>query len=163
MYRKGQMVFGNDVSLQSRRTLNMAGGGGPVTLQCYPNGQIILGDFSGCSFATFSSRSSITVGSHVHIGANTKIYDHDFHPVSTEWRRLKNESDYITTKPVVIEDDVFVGAECIILKGVTVGRGAIIAAGAVVTRNIPSGEIWGGNPARFLKKVPETGNGRPQE
>jgi len=87
------------------------------------------------------------------IGANAKIFDHDFHPVATELRRLPNDSDYTATKPVVLEDDAFIGAESLILKGVTIGKGSIVAAGAVVTKSVPPGEIWGGNPARFLRKV----------
>ena len=56
-------------------------------------------------------------------------------------------------EPVVIKDGVFIGAGCTILKGVTVGEKAIVAAGSVVTRDIPDGEIWGGNPVRYLKDV----------
>jgi len=151
--RKGQVSFGDNVTLQSQRAALMAGGTGPVTMQCFENGKISFGNFSGCSFATLSSRSSITIGHYVFIGANTKIYDHDFHPVSSELRRSGKERDYIVAKPVVIEDDVFIGAESIILKGVTLGKGAVVAAGSVVTKDIPAGEIWGGNPAKFIKKL----------
>jgi acetyltransferase-like isoleucine patch superfamily enzyme len=48
---------------------------------------------------------------------------------------------------------VFIGARCIILKGVTIGEKSIVAAGSVVTKNIPEGEVWGGNPAKFIKKI----------
>lgn len=53
---------------------------------------------------------------------------------------------------MVINDNVFIGARCIILKGVTIGSKSIIGAGSVVTKNIPEGEIWAGNPAKFIKK-----------
>ena len=152
IYRKGQVSFGDGVMLQSRCDANMAGGSGPVTMQCFENGKITFGSFSGCSFATLSSRSSITIGSHVLIGANTKIYDHDFHPISSELRHSKKGREHIATRPVVIEDDAFIGADCIILKGVAVGKGAIIAAGSIVAKNVPANEIWGGNPAKFIKK-----------
>ncbi|MEI3417887.1 MAG: DapH/DapD/GlmU-related protein [Blautia sp.] len=55
--------------------------------------------------------------------------------------------------PVVIKNGVFIGANSIILKGVTIGEKAIIGAGSVVTRSIPDGEIWAGNPARFIRKI----------
>ena len=129
----------------------MAGGSGPVTIQCYEHGKIAIGDFSGCSFATISSRSSVTVGNHVLIGANTKIYDHDFHPVSAVLRKSGDWTNHVATKPVVIGNDVFIGAECIILKGVTIGDGAIVAAGSVIVKDISAGEIWGGNPAKRIK------------
>lgn len=55
------------------------------------------------------------------------------------------------SKPIVIEDDVFIGAHSIILKGVNIGQGAIIAAGSVVTKSIPAYETWGGNPAKKIR------------
>lgn len=55
-------------------------------------------------------------------------------------------------KPPFIEDEVWIGANVVVLKGVNIGKGAIIAAGAVVTKNIPPMEIWGGIPANFIKK-----------
>lgn len=55
--------------------------------------------------------------------------------------------------PIKIEDDVFIGARTIITKGVTIGAKSIVAAGSVVVCNIPSGEIWGGNPAKFIMKI----------
>lgn len=54
--------------------------------------------------------------------------------------------------PPIIEDEVWIGANVVVLKGVRIGSGSIIAAGAVVTKNIPPMEIWGGVPAKFIKK-----------
>ena len=58
---------------------------------------------------------------------------------------------FTETKPIVIGDDVWIGARVINLPGVHIGNGAVIGAGAVVTNNVPDYEVWGGNPARFLK------------
>ena len=55
--------------------------------------------------------------------------------------------------PVVIEDNVFIGARCIILKGVTIGENSVVGAGSVVTKSIPANEIWAGNPAKFIRKI----------
>lgn len=65
------------------------------------------------------------------------------------------EMDKINTnnKPVIIGDNVFIGAHSTILKGVTVGNNSIVGACSVVTRSIPENEIWGGNPAKFIKKI----------
>jgi acetyltransferase-like isoleucine patch superfamily enzyme len=60
----------------------------------------------------------------------------------------------IEAAPISIEDDVWIGANVIILKGITVGRGSVIGAGSVVTRSIPPGQIWVGNPARFVRSRP---------
>ena len=64
----------------------------------------------------------------------------------------------IRTKPVHIGENVFIGGHCVILKGVTIGDGAVIGAGSVVTKSIPAGEIWAGNPAKFIRKVPSLDN-----
>ena len=69
----------------------------------------------------------------------------------SHWRTPLDEQ-FMKSRPVVIGDNVFIGMDSIILKGVTVGNGAIIAAGSVVSKDIPENEIWGGNPARFIKK-----------
>jgi acetyltransferase-like isoleucine patch superfamily enzyme len=54
--------------------------------------------------------------------------------------------------PIVLEADVWLGTHVVVLPGVTIGRGAIVAAGSVVNRDVPAHEIWGGAPARFLKR-----------
>ena len=57
------------------------------------------------------------------------------------------------SKPVIIEENVFVGAQCIILKGSCIGRNSVVGAGSVVSANIPENEVWAGNPARFVRKI----------
>lgn len=58
----------------------------------------------------------------------------------------------MNSAPVVIGDNVFIGMDVLILKGVTIGEGAIVAARSVVSKSIPAGEVWGGNPAKFIRK-----------
>lgn len=57
------------------------------------------------------------------------------------------------SKPIIIEDEVWIGCGAIILQGVTIGKGAVIAAGAVVNKSVPSKTIYGGVPARFIKNI----------
>lgn len=59
----------------------------------------------------------------------------------------------MVSKPIVIKRGAFIGASTIILKGVTVGVYSVVAAGTIVTKNIPDGELWGGAPAHFIKKI----------
>jgi acetyltransferase-like isoleucine patch superfamily enzyme len=94
---------------------------------------------------------SITIGNYVNCGGNVSIWDTDFHPLEKEARR-HHELNSIKKAPIVIEDDVFIGANSIILKGVHIGAAAIIGAGSVVTKNIPAGETWAGNPAKFIRR-----------
>jgi acetyltransferase-like isoleucine patch superfamily enzyme len=122
-------------------------------LECRKAGFIKIGAGSGLSFPVISSRSGITIGSHVKLGGNVRIFDHDYHALDLETRRSPDDSDAALTRPVVIEDDVFIGANSMVLKGVRVGQGSVVGAGSVVSKSIPAGEIWAGNPARLIRKI----------
>ena len=84
------------------------------------------------------------------IGGGVCIYDTDFHPLSSV-DRLKDNAEKIASGAVNIEENAFIGANCTVLKGVTIGKNSIIGACSVVTKNIPPNEIWAGNPAKFIK------------
>lgn len=94
-----------------------------------------------------SQNGYIKIGNYVHTGVNVAFiaFNHGFY---TREQPTK-EQDYMDA-PIVIEDDVWIGAGSIILSGVNVGRGAIIAAGAVVNRDVPEFAIVGGIPAKIL-------------
>ena len=115
-----------------------------------PGAVIEIGDCSGISGGTIAAWKSIKIGSHVLIGSGAMIIDSDSHSLDWEKRR-RGEASH--TRPIVIEDDVFIGARAIILKGVTIGRGAIIGAGAVVTSDIPAWSVAVGNPAKVVKSL----------
>ena len=88
------------------------------------------------------------------IGAGCKIYDTDFHPKEPVFRYGEDaDISKTTTKPILIEDGVFIGGHSIILKGTHIGKNSIIGAGSVVTGEIPPNQIWAGNPARFIRKI----------
>lgn len=76
-------------------------------------------------------------------GANVIIGDRNDH----EERYAK------TPKPIIIDDDVWIGMNATIMGGVTIGKGSIIGANALVTKNVPPMEVWGGVPAKFIKKI----------
>ena len=99
-----------------------------------------------------TSASTVCIGSNVLLGSGVRIFDTDFRPISANDRK-KGILDCIKTAPVKIEDNVFIGTDTIILKGVTIGPNSVIGAGSVVTTNVPSNEIWAGNPAHKLKEV----------
>jgi len=92
--------------------------------------------------------SAIVIGNDCLIASNTTIVDaaHKILPPD----QLTNSQTY--SVPIVIEDDVWIGTHCVVIGGVTIGKGSIVAAGAVVTKSIPPYEIWGGIPASFIKK-----------
>lgn len=123
-------------------------------IEVYSNGELIIGDYSGTNNITLLCSKKIHIGNHVNIGNGSYIYDSNFH--SLDWQKRKNRIEDIKdakSAPIYIGNYVFIGARCIIGKGITIGDKSIIAAGSVVTKNIPAGEIWGGNPARFIKKI----------
>lgn len=97
------------------------------------------------------SDSQVLIDEFANIGAGSIIYDTDFHSLDSS-ERLNGDKD-VKTKPVYIGKRVFIGGHSIILKGVSIGNDAVIGAGSVVTHDVPKGEIWAGNPAKFIRKV----------
>lgn len=112
--------------------------------------RIKIGDYVGISGAAISSAESITIGDYVLIGSGCLITDSDAHPLNPDVRRNGGGG---VAKPIVIESDVFIGARAIILKGVTIGHGAVVGAGSIVTKDVPSRAIVAGNPAKVIGRV----------
>lgn len=110
---------------------------------------ILIGDHafigSGCEF---NVNGHITIGNYAMIASGCKFIDHDH---DTALATVMNEQRSIT-QPIIIEEYVWLGCNVVVLKGVKIGRGAVVAAGAVVTKSIPENEIWGGVPAKFIGK-----------
>lgn len=154
--RAKSIRIGNNCRIKSRFNSNLVGKTNPTVLQCVDRGKIMIGDHSGMSFCIISSRAEIRIGNHVNIGGNVRIFDHNFHSLDFMDRRNGQlDRKGCRSAPIQIGDDVFIGANSIILKGVKIGDRAIIGAGSVVSSCIPSDEIWGGNPAKKIKNVPE--------
>lgn len=86
------------------------------------------------------------------VGANTCIWDTDFHSINYLDRRILGIENFECAS-IAIGFDVFIGANCLILKGVSIGDRAVIGAGSVVVNNVPSDQIWAGNPARFIRSL----------
>ena len=107
-----------------------------------------LGDYSGIGIRAQISGRTI-IGKHVMMGPDVCIYvrNHMFSRTDIPM----NLQGFAPEKPVIIEDDVWIGARVIILPGVHIGTGAVIGAGAVVTKDVPDYAVVGGNPARILK------------
>lgn len=120
------------------------------------NATLTIGNLSGMSGGCIWATDNITIGNHVNIGANCIIMDGDIH--NTDWRlrhidRTSESPIPYKHRPITIEDDVWIGANSIILKGVTIGARSIIGAGSVVTKDIPADCIAAGNPCRVINKT----------
>ena len=148
--------IGNHVYINSNEKSNPIGG----NIRCYfktlRDGIIIIDDGSRLSNVAITSFSKVYIGKNVYIGGGSKIYDTDFHSLDYQERINGGGKELsVQSAPIQIFDGVFIGAQTIILKGVTIGEKSIIGAGSVVTKDIPPGEIWAGNPARFIRKIIE--------
>jgi len=126
-----------------------------------PSGRIAVGGWCyigpGCKIW---SMTNITIGHRVFVSHGVQIFDNNSHSLSADerhqrYRELRTmgrhlEPEQVASKPVMIEDDVWVGFNAAILKGVTIGKGAIVGACAVVLHDVPPYTIVGGNPARRI-------------
>jgi acetyltransferase-like isoleucine patch superfamily enzyme len=152
-YRSEQtpgLVLGDRVRVYAFTDLNLE-----------PSGMVSIGDDSIVVGVVFMCAQRITIGKRVVISYNVTIADSDFHPTDPAARKLdaianspygdKSRRPFIETSPVEIGDDVWIGIGAIILKGVKIGAGARIGAGAVITRDVPRGAYYIGNPARAVK------------
>lgn len=145
--------IGENVYINSDWKANPVGGFEHTSFFCMEGGKISIGNKVGISNSVLCAKSSIVIEDEVCIGAGCKIYDTDFHSVNSKERLNGNTN--VKTRPVRICEKAFLGSGVTILKGVTVGKAAVIAAESVVTCDIPAGEIWGGNPVRRLKVLVE--------
>lgn len=145
------LKLGSNITLQS------------PALATQEKGYIEIGDFSFISSAAIVASQKIIIGKYVHIAGGVTIVDSDFHPpdpadriadtiaISPAGNKLLRP--VFDTAAVVIEDEVWIGFNATILKGVRIGKGAVIQPGAVVLKDVPAGAIVSGNPAQI--KMPE--------
>lgn len=131
-----------------------------TTFNVEPEGILEIGDRSTLVGAVFMCSERICLGKEVVVSYNVTIADSDFHPRDPDLRKQdaianapqgdRSQRPVIKTKPVIIEDNVWIGIGAIILKGVHIRQGARIDAGSVVTSDVPVGAHVTGNPARMV-------------
>ena len=147
--RGSRIVLGSRLQLRSWRSANPLAPAHPVVLATRRrSARIEIGDDCGLTGTAIVASERVAIGDRVLIGSNTTIVDSDFHALTPAERRLGG--DHAAAREVVIEDDVFVGMQCIVLKGVRIGCGSVVGAGSIVTRDVPPGVIAAGNPARVV-------------
>ena len=127
------------------------------------NGLIEIGDYCYIANASLVCSQKIHIGKRVFIAGGVTIADSDFHPLDPAARMAdtialspignSKKRPPVTSNPVAIEDDVWIGFNATILKGVHVGAGAIISPGAVVVEDVAPGTTVGGNPAKAVKHI----------
>ncbi len=143
--------FGSSLTMVNTARHSTLGNNKRCKFVVYANASLIIGNKVGMSNVVLVATKSITIGNNVMIGGGTQIVDSDFHSLNpVHWHTFEDEKNMVSL-PVVIGDHVFIGMNTIILKGVVVGNNVVIAAGSVVSKDIPDDQIWGGNPAKFIR------------
>lgn len=149
----GSITIGDNFYLSSGIHLNPLSRNLEGYICCNSNAQLYIGNNVSMSSTVIWAHKNIHIGNNVMCGSNVVIMDSDAHSMNYLDRRnllldMKNKKD----DPITIGDDVFIGMNSIILKGVSIGSRTIIGAGSVVTRSIPSDCIACGNPAQIIKR-----------
>ena len=151
---KGSIRIGDRCVLVSRATHTALGLSRSVILRTLTSDATIeIGKDCGLSGTTVCAAVSVRIGKRCLIGADVAIFDTDFHPHEAKGRRYATPDWHRISAPVVIGDDVFIGKRSIVQKGVTCGDGAIIAAGSVVTSDVPARCVAGGVRAKVLRTL----------
>jgi acetyltransferase-like isoleucine patch superfamily enzyme len=153
LYGSGRIVLGDRVRLSGRSAIGFGN-------RFHDAPELVIGDdtFVGHD-CRFDVAASIRVGRHCLLAGGTRVADHDGHPLDAADRRAGKPEPPASVRPVVIGDDVWVGARATILKGVTVGDRAVIAAEAVVVKDVPPDVVVAGNPARVVKQLAGAADG----
>ena len=150
-HRQSRMHFGDRLALRSTVRSNPLGANHPVILCTWREDSLLqVGDDFAMTGGTICTLERIIIGHRVTVGANSTIVDTDFHPLQPDLRLSQPQG--ASGSAVTIEDDVFIGMNCLILKGVTIGRGSVVGAGSVVTQNVPASVIVAGNPAKVIRE-----------
>lgn len=148
--RKGNFKIGKNFRLNSGNKYNLIGRN-QQSIFCV-SGKLEIGNNCGMSSVAIVCHEKIIIGDNVMVGGNTVIYDTDFHTLDAKTRGTNSDLTLAKKKAIVLQNNVFIGAHTTILKGVTIGQNSIIGACSVISKDIPPNEIWGGNPAKFIKE-----------
>ncbi len=140
----GEVFIGDRVYIDGR--------GHPVTLFTYDKGAIIsIGSNSFIDGTRFGCQKRISISKYAILG-DARIMDTDFHSISpNRW----SSDALVESNPVIVEENVWIGAAAAVLKGVRIGNNSVVGFGSVVTKDVPSNCVVAGNPARVVKKLDE--------
>jgi acetyltransferase-like isoleucine patch superfamily enzyme len=151
-HHRSRMSFGPGLGLRSSPRSNPLAPNHPVILTTWIEGACLqVGETFRMTGGCLCAAQKIIIGNYVVVGANTTIVDTDFHATDSIQRWVKPSDGGMGE--VAIEDNVFIGMNCLILKGVRIGKGSVIGAGSVVTEDVPPNVIVAGNPARLVRRL----------
>jgi acetyltransferase-like isoleucine patch superfamily enzyme len=144
-FQNSSIIIGDNCTFLSRPFSNQIGVDRPCMISTQTEkAKIEIGNLCGFSGTVIGAFEHIKFGNNVRCGANTLITDSDWH--TDDYRSGKSS-------PVFIEDNVWLGVNVTVLKGVTIGQNTIIGAGSVVTKDIPANVVAAGNPCKVIKQI----------
>ncbi len=152
---RGAKTFeiGTNFKMNNGRSGNPIGCSEPCSFFVDNDAELIIGNNVGMSQTAIVASLSVLIKDNVKIGGGTRIYDTDFHSLDAKFRNSIDDIKYRKCEPIIIGNNVFIGAFSIILKGVVIGDNSIVGAGSIVTKSIPANQIWAGNPAKFIRNI----------
>lgn len=146
--------MGKDVVLTSDSEVNTAGINHPVIIATHSkNAEIILENNVGMSGVSINCVSRCVFKEGVMLGANVNVWDTDFHPIDPQRRIHQTSIMDAKSSPIILEKNVWVGANTTILKGITIGENTVVGAMSLVNKNLPSNSVCAGNPAKKIKDL----------
>lgn len=149
-----RIVIGKGVVLTSETESNPAGINHPVILATYSKqSEIIIHDGVGMSGTSVNCVQSCEFCECAMLGANTNVWDTDFHPVDPEKRLVQQSIMDAASAPIKIGKNVWLGAGTTVLKGVTIGENTVVGAMSLVTRDLDSNAVYAGVPAKIIKDI----------
>jgi serine acetyltransferase len=143
----GRILLGDGVTVNASRWGNWLGTPGAMILSVEPGAILRMKSGAGVSSSQIIANVGIEIGERSMIGAGCLLCDSDMHEVPL------HSANPIGMSPIKIGKDVFIGARCIILKGVEIGDRSVVAAGSVVVKDVPAGCLAAGNPAVISDKT----------
>lgn len=152
-YPSSSITIGDHCSFLSKFYSNLIGINRPCMVSTMTReAEVLIGNACGFSGTVIAAFKKIVLGDRVVCGANTLITDSDWHP---EDPRAGMAS------PVTIENNVWLGVNVTVLKGVSIGENSVVGAGSVVTRNIPANVVAAGNPCKVIRDLAQSASRMP--
>ena len=146
--------IGKNVTLVSDSKVNTAGINHPVILATYSqDAELVLEDNVGMSGGSINCVSRCIIKQGVMLGANVNVWDTDFHPIEVEHRINQDSILSAKSAPIILERNVWIGANTTVLKGVLVGENTVVATMSLVNTGLPGNSLCAGVPARKIRDL----------
>ena len=148
---RGDLIIGDNVTIDGKCSFGFA-----ARYSDHPT--LLIGDNTGIGHNTsFTVGERITIGRCCRIADGVQFFDAPGHPLDPVLRQEGNPAAKEEVRPIVIEDNVWIGSGAIIMPGVSIGCGSVVSAGSVVMTAIPCGVLVAGNPARQIRAIASPG------